>query len=134
MHKVTKTKGIYPLVRVVACFRTLVYGTSRDAQDEHFQISETEMDDTFEAFCKDVMRIFGPRYLNRCPTHQEKVQCLDTMRKRGFSGCFASWDCKHFRWRACPIQLAGQHLGKKLYSCKYLFLLYLCPSKVYLTL
>jgi hypothetical protein len=25
---------------------------------------------------------------------------------------FASWDCKHFSWKNCPVSLAGQHKGK----------------------
>jgi hypothetical protein len=25
---------------------------------------------------------------------------------------FASWDCKHFSWKNCPVALAGQHKGK----------------------
>jgi hypothetical protein len=30
---------------------------------------------------------------------------------RGFPGAFASWDCKHFKWKNCPVRLAGQHKG-----------------------
>jgi hypothetical protein len=25
----------------------------------------------------------------------------------------ASWDCKHFAWKSCPVYLAGQHKGKE---------------------
>ena len=35
------------------------------------------------------------------------------MKKRGFPGCFGSWDCKHFLWRNCPTRLAGQYKGKE---------------------
>ena len=26
---------------------------------------------------------------------------------------FASWDCKHFNWGACPVRLQAQHKGKE---------------------
>ena len=35
------------------------------------------------------------------------------MKKRGFPGCFGSWDCKHFLWRNFPTRLAGQYKGKE---------------------
>ena len=50
----------------------------------------------------------------------DKERCQGKMESRGFPGCFASWDCKHFRWNACPVRLAGQHLGK--FVCLFLFL------------
>ena len=112
-NKVSKTYGIYPLVCVVASFRCLVYGHSKDSCDEMFHMSETKVDKTFKVFCKEVVDIFGDSYLNRCPDENNKVRCLRKMEQRGFPGCFASWDCKHFCWQNCPVRLAGQHLGKQ---------------------
>ena len=81
--------------------------------DEHFQMSETEVNDSCKEFCSEVVRLFGGMYLNWCPTDNEKQLCLARMKRRGFPGLFASWDCKHFRWANCPVVLAGQHLGKQ---------------------
>ena len=33
------------------------------------------------------------------------------MQRKGFPGCIASWDCKHFDWKNCPLRLAGQFQG-----------------------
>ena len=35
------------------------------------------------------------------------------MAAKGFPGALASWDCKHFNWKNCPMRLAGQHKGHK---------------------
>ena len=56
---------------------------------------------------------FGQEYLNRCPTNEEIKQTLRVNSRRGFSGLFASWDCKHFPWDMCPMAKVGQHKGKE---------------------
>ena len=94
--------GIFPLVRLVACFRKLVSGDCDDRMDEMLQMSETAMNFTFKEFFSLMIRKFGEKYLNRCPTAEEKERCLKTLAGRGFPGMFASWDCKHFVWRNCP--------------------------------
>jgi len=104
--------GIRPLVRIVAAFRMLVYGDSADHYDEHLQISETEMSSNLKSFCQVVIANLGERYLNRCPTAEEKSRSTQLMSSRGFPGCFASWDCKHYDWQNCPVRLAGQYKGK----------------------
>ena len=104
--------GIYPLVRMVACFCKLVYGDASDQEDESLQISESQVNTAFKDFCSLIVQKFGMEYLNRSPTDEEKQRCLDKMSRRGFPGYFASWDCKHFQWANCPMKLAGQHLGK----------------------
>ena len=108
----TRSYGIYPLVRVVACFRRLVYGDSYDREDKNLQILSTEVWRIFKIFCRLIVEEFGEQYINRCPTEAEKERCTSMMCSRGFPGCFASWDCKHFRWATCPTRLAGQHLGE----------------------
>ena len=104
--------GIHPLVRIVTCFRKLVYGDASDREDENLQISKSQIDHAFKDFCSQIVEKFGNDYLNRCPTNDEKQRCLSKMSCRGFPGCFASWDCKHVLWANCPTKLAGQHLGK----------------------
>ena len=41
------------------------------------------------------------------------MKVLELMGRRGFPGCFGSWDCKHYFWENCPVALAGQHKGKE---------------------
>ena len=56
---------------------------------------------------------FGGQYLNRCPTDAERQSISRVMATKGFPGCLASWDCKHFNWKNCPLRLAGQYSGKE---------------------
>jgi Plant transposon protein len=42
---------------------------------------------------------------------EERNNISKVMERRGFPGCLASWDCKHFNWKNCPMRLAGQHQG-----------------------
>ena len=95
MNRAGLKPGIRPLVRVVAAFRMLVYGDSSDHYDEQLQISETEMSSNLKSFCRVVIAELGGRYLNRCPTAEEKTRSTQLMSSRGFPGCFVSWDCKH---------------------------------------
>lgn len=89
----------------------LVYGDCADRIDDHYQLSESSADWSLKCFCRLVVENF-PYYLNRCPTAQEKERATELMQKRGFPGCFGSWDCKHYFWRNCPTALAGQYKGK----------------------
>ena len=115
IHKqnaVTKEWGIHPLVRCTAAFRQLVYGDCADRLDEDLQISESSANQALTDFCKLVVDGFGHQYLNQCPSEEDKKHALSIMEKRGFPGAFASWDCKHYEWKNCPLRLAGQHKGK----------------------
>ena len=126
VNRATQKPGIHPLTRLVACFRMLSYGNAKDASDEYLQLSETSADESLKSFCMHMVNIFGPTYLNQCPDDAAKERSLSIMARRGFPGCFASWDCKHFCWSNCPVRLAGQHRGK-------LFLVFLIVSTVTLT-
>ena len=92
----------------------LLYGDCSDCSDEYLQMSETVASKIFKEFCRLIVDKFGAEYLNRCPTDAEKEEVLSLMKCRGFPSCFALWDCKHFNWEKCPIQLAGQHKGGKV--------------------
>ena len=105
--------GIRPLVRKVGAMRMLIYGDTLDRLDEHLQLSKSAMQESLLAFCGYVFDNFKYTYLNRCPTAVEKKRSMDVMKARGFPGCFASWDCKHYFWRNCPVELSGQHKGKE---------------------
>lgn len=104
--------GIYPLTKLVAVMRYLAYGVAYDALDENFAIGESTVPPLVRRYCALMKELFGKQYLNRAPTAQERQSISSAMAKKGFPGCIASWDCKHFEWRACPDRLAGQHLNK----------------------
>lgn len=105
-------KGIHPLVRLTACLRRLAYGDSADRDDENLEMAESTINSSFQQFTKLIKKEFGPQYLNRCPSAAEIERSTTINAGRGFPGMFASWDCKHFSWKNCPVPLAGQHKGK----------------------
>ena len=105
--------GIRPLVRFTACMRMLTYGDCGDQLDEHLQMSESEVTRSLVHFCRLVVKLFKSQYLNQCPSDEDKEREVDLMRRRGFPGCFGSWDCKHYLWKNCPKEVSGQHKGKE---------------------
>jgi hypothetical protein len=105
-------KGVHPLVRLTACLRRLAYGDSSDREDENLDIAESTVDASLKCFNKLMKSEFGERYLNRCPSAEEIHRSTTINAGRGFPGMFASWDCKHFGWKNCPVSLAGQHKGR----------------------
>jgi len=102
--------GIFPLVRLVACFRHIAYGDGYDREDEYCRMSEDSVRVSAKAFCRLVKKHF-PEYLNRSPSEAEKQAITERNSRRGFPGHLASWDCKHFAWHKCPMWLHGQHKG-----------------------
>ena len=129
-NPVNKEFGVYPLVRFCAALRMLVYGSPADRMDETFQMGETTISLSFKDFCKEVILKFGDEFLNRCPTAAEKARVLSLMKRRGFPGAFASWDCKHFPWDNCPKALHGQYKGKE--KSKSLILEAICDPNLYI--
>jgi hypothetical protein len=105
-------KGIHPLVRFTACLRRLAYGDSADREDENLEIAKSTVNASVKNFTKLMKIEFGQQYLNCCPTPVEIERSTTINAGRGFPGMFASWDCKHFSWKNCPVSLAGQHKGK----------------------
>ncbi len=104
----TWEKGISPLCWIVACWRILVYGFASDAIDEYLQISKSTINHTFKVFCTAMVEVFSEHYLNQYPSMDEKERAMKIMKQCGFPGGFASWDCKHFNWKNCPVRIAGQ--------------------------
>jgi hypothetical protein len=107
----TKKRGIHPLCRLVACLRVLAYGTSADMQDEYLQMSKSATAESIHDFCRVMLEEFGNEYFNRCPREEERDRSMKKMEHRGFKGAFASWDCKHFVWKNCPVRWAGNYQG-----------------------
>lgn len=109
----TGKKGIHPLVKLVSCFRIIAYGDSYDREDENLRLSKTSLRNIYRSFCKLILIHFGDEYLNRAPTEKESISLLKINKRRGFPGLLASWDCSHFEWHKCPIQLHGQFKNGK---------------------
>jgi hypothetical protein len=105
-------KGIHPLVRLTACLRRIAYGDSADRDDENLEMAESTINKSLKEFIILIKEEFGSQYLNRCPSATEIERSTTINAGRGFPGMFASWDCKHFSWKNCPVPLAGQHKGK----------------------
>jgi hypothetical protein len=124
--------GIHPLVRIVACCKLIADGQASDATDDYLQLSETVAADTLRDFTRIVVQEFGGQYLNRPPNDMEKARILRGNERRGFPGSFASWDCKHFVWKNCPIRLAGQHKGHHAGGKKTLILEAIADFDTYL--
>ena len=102
--------GIYPLVKLVACFRYVAYGDAFDSLDEYLQMSEDSVREATKLFTKLMVQNF-PEYLNRCPSEPEKSRLFEKNATRGFPGLLASWDCKHFVWHNCPMRWQGVYKG-----------------------
>ena len=103
--------GVYPLVKLVGCFRYLAYGDAYDRDDENLEMGESTLEGYVKKFTKLMKKEFGQQYLNRCPNSHEREAIASVMTRKGFPGCLASWDCKHFNWKNCPMRLSGQHKG-----------------------
>jgi hypothetical protein len=110
-HDCTGKVGINPLCRLTAVLRMIAYGDAADHQDEYLRISETSTMDSLKEFNRFMVESFGEEYLCRNPTEEERQRILHLNQQRLFPGMFASWDCKHFPWKNCPVQFAGQHDG-----------------------
>ena len=87
------------------------YGTRADGNDEYCRMLETVLNKALHKFCNIVVNNFSEEYLNRYPTKEEKKRYLDVIEKRGFKGCFGSWDCKYFVWDNYPQHQAGSYKG-----------------------
>ena len=112
-NPVNKKWGITARIKIAAALRMLASGESADRQDEYFQIGETTCQAAMDAFCEELVDHYGPQFLNRSPSFEEKAAILDLMEKRGFPGAFASWDCKHLVWKNCPTGRGGWHMHWK---------------------
>ncbi|KAG7364220.1 plant transposon protein [Nitzschia inconspicua] len=128
----TGKPGIYPLVKLVGCFRFIAYGETYDRDDENLCIGETTLRDYVKQFVRLVIVAFGPQYLNRAPNKQERQVISQEMGERLFPGCLGSWDCKHFAWKNCPVRLAGQHQGHAEGGKKTLILEAICDHRKYI--
>jgi hypothetical protein len=80
---VTKKPGIYPLVKLVGCFRYIAYGDAYDREDENLEISASALRVLVQRLCKLVIQEFGAQYLNRVPSLPEREAISRIMASRG---------------------------------------------------
>ncbi len=64
-------------------------------------------------FCNDVVRLYGPRFLNRRPTSAEMSEISNKYKTVGFPGCVGCVDCMKIYWKNCPYYEKGQRLNTK---------------------
>jgi Plant transposon protein len=107
----TVKMGVHPLVKLTACLRFLAYGDAYDREDQNLRMGQSTLRQYVQQFAKLIITEFGPTYLNRAPTKEERESISWAMATRDFPGCIGSWDCKHFNWQNCPMRWAGQHQG-----------------------
>ena len=95
-YQATKRLGIRPFVRFISAISQIKYGDCADSLDGHLQLSETVSNEASKGFYRMVVDQSRNEYLNWCPTPTEKERSINLMKRRGFPGCFGSWDYKHY--------------------------------------
>ena len=106
----TGTLGIHPMMKIIAAFRVLCYGSSADSLDENLEISETVVIQSVKKFTSAVNECFGDYYL-RIPTTDDLALLVKENKSRGFPGMVGSLDCMKWVWKNCPTAWAGAFKG-----------------------
>ncbi|XP_022040837.1 uncharacterized protein LOC110943395 [Helianthus annuus] len=107
----TGRQGLSPLQKCTGAMRVLAYGTSADAHDEYFRMSETVTRASLIKFVEGVISCFGQEYLRR-PNNGDLARLLHVGAYRGFPGMVGSIDCMHWEWKNCPTAWAKQYAGR----------------------
>ena len=76
--------------------RMIAYGVAADAVDDYMQIGETTSIESMKRFDQAVIDIFLWELL-------EDISRLLIVESCGFPGMLGSIDCKHWKWKNCPI-------------------------------
>nr|XP_020183789.1 protein ALP1-like [Aegilops tauschii subsp. strangulata] len=96
--------------KCTAALRMLVLGTAVDVVGEMVRMGERTCLETTVKFVRDVVEVFGPKYL-REPNAQDLEKLLDVGEARRFLGMLGSVDCMHWQWKNCPKNLRGMYQG-----------------------
>ena len=67
----------------------------------------------FDIFLETMLKVYGPRYLNRHPTVEEMREIVKEYENDGFPGCLGCIDCMHIKWKNCPRALKGLYRNPK---------------------
>lgn len=103
---------VYPLQRLVAAFRVLVYGKTCDRSDGYVRLSRSTVAVATSKLVDFIVDEYAPFYLKR-PNDTELARILHRNAQRGMPGCMGSIDCFHWPWRQCPRGQAGQYQESK---------------------
>nr|GEW02447.1 hypothetical protein [Tanacetum cinerariifolium] len=103
--------SISALMKCTAVIRQFAYGSTADAFDEYFQMSEHTARDALFLFNMCIIELYMPKYLRK-PTSEDVVNIQQKHNNvHGFSGMLGSIDCMHWEWKNCPVAWHGQYAG-----------------------
>jgi hypothetical protein len=97
--------------KISAAMRVLAHGILADYADMYLRIREDTTTESVRRFCKVMIRVFGPTYL-QAPNEQYISRLLGENAARGWPGMLGSVDCMHWRWKNCPKAWHEQYCGK----------------------
>ena len=103
-----RSLGLSCLQKITTAHRILVYGIPANLTDEYLRIGETTAIESFRAFVKAIVEVFGDWYL-RAPNKVDIYRLLSIGEQRGFPGMLGSIDCMHWKWEKCPIAWHGMY-------------------------
>ncbi|RWR76326.1 putative nuclease HARBI1 [Cinnamomum micranthum f. kanehirae] len=100
--------GLSALQKVTAAVRMLAYGVAADAVDDYVRIAESTSIESLKKFVQAIIDVFGNEYL-RTPNTADICRLLSEGERRGFPGMLGSIDCKHWKWKNCPVAWKGMY-------------------------
>nr|GEY07623.1 hypothetical protein [Tanacetum cinerariifolium] len=108
--------SISALMKCTASIRQFAYGSTADAFDEYFQMSEHTARDALFFFNMCIIELYMPKYLRK-PTSEDVVNIQQKHNTvHGFPGMLGSIDCMQWEWKNCPVSRQGQYgRGDKKY-------------------
>nr|GEY32158.1 hypothetical protein [Tanacetum cinerariifolium] len=92
-------------MKCTAAIRQFAYGSTADAFDEYFQMSEHTARDALFLFNMCIIELYMPEYLRK-PTSEDVVNIQQKHNNvHGFPEMLESIDCMHWEWKNCPVSL-----------------------------
>nr|GEV29209.1 hypothetical protein [Tanacetum cinerariifolium] len=105
----TGRMSISALMKCTDAIRQFAYGSTADAFDEYFQMSEHTARDALFFFNMCIIELYMPKYLRKS-TSEDVVNIQQKHNNvHCFSGMLGSIDCMHWEWKNCPVAWQGQY-------------------------
>ena len=86
--------GFSSYQKCTSAIHMLAYGVPGDLVDEYVRMSESTCLEALYRFCRAVVAVFGPEYLQESNV-TDTAQLLEINAARGFPGMLGSIDCMH---------------------------------------